>query len=104
MSLSDGNENHLEEKKMKYSEILEIMSSTEFAVKNSLVTKDVIDEWESVPDDQFDIEYDVEITDEEWADFCEWYEEVARMVRVAKTTPRFWVYGEFVECGDEDEI
>lgn len=89
---------------MKYSEILEIISSTEFAVKNSIVTKGVIDEWESLPDDQFDIEYDVEITEDEWADFCEMYDRVADMVRVAKHTPRFWVYGEYVECGDEDEI
>lgn len=89
---------------MKYSEILEIISATEYAVKNSIVTKDVIDEWESVPDDQFDIEYDVEITEEEWADFCERCDRVARQVAVAKHTPRFWVYGEYVECGDEDEI
>lgn len=96
MYLSKENENHLEEKKMKYSEILEIMSRTEFAINSSIVTKDVIDEWESTPDDQFDIEYDVEITEDEWADFCERCDRVARQIQVIKHL--------IEECGDEDEV
>ena len=79
---------------MKYSEILEIVSNTEYAIKNSIVDKDTIDEWESVPDDQFDIEYDVEITEDEWADFCERCDRVARQVGVIKHL--------IEECGDDE--
>lgn len=84
---------------MKYSEILEVIRSTEFAVKNGLLTKEDIDKWEEVNFDQFDIEYDVDITEDEWADFCELTDRLSRQVAVAKH-----MYGDDLECGDEDEI
>lgn len=90
---------------MKFTKILEIVSNTEFVVKNSILTKEAIDEWDEWDSiDWDDVEYDVEMTDEQFDDTLAWITEVSRQVKVAKHTPRFWVYGEFVECGDEDEI
>ena len=81
---------------MKFTKILEILSSTEYAIANSIVDKDTIDEWESTPHDQFDIEYDVEITEDEWADFCERCDRVAHQIDVIKHL--------IEDCGDDDEI
>lgn len=83
----------------KFDEVVEIIECVESAIANSICTKEIIDAWDSLYLDNIDYD-DVEISDEEWGDFCEWSDRVADMVRSAKRNPRVWVYGEYVECDD----